>query len=132
MNQFNLFLELTRLKRPIGYMLLFWPCAWGLTLAYDFTKDLKLYFFYLFLFLLGSILMRSAGCIINDVVDKEIDKKVQRTKNRPIASGKVPVRLALIYSLILSLIKILMSFLKLVLGFHFKNFFALLILPLVE
>ena len=107
MNQFNLFLELTRLKRPIGYMLLFWPCAWGLTLAYDFTKDLKLYFFYLFLFLLGSILMRSAGCIINDVVDKEIDKKVQRTKNRPIASGKVPVRLALIYSLILCLIALL-------------------------
>ena len=107
MNQFNLFLELTRLKRPIGYMLLFWPCAWGLTLAYDFTKDLKLYFFYLLLFLLGSILMRSAGCIINDVVDKEIDKKVLRTKNRPIASGKVSVRLALIYSLILCLIAFL-------------------------
>ena len=107
MNQFNLFLELIRLKKPIGYMLLFWPCAWGLTLAYDFTKDLKLYFFYLFLFLLGSVLMRSAGCIINDVVDKEIDKKVQRTKNRPIASGKVSVRLALIYSLILCLIALL-------------------------
>ena len=107
MNQLNLFIELTRLKRPIGYMLLFWPCAWGLTLAYDFTKDLKLYFFYLFLFLLGSILMRSAGCIINDVVDKEIDKKVLRTKNRPIASGRVSVRLALIYSLILCLIALL-------------------------
>jgi len=99
MNQINLFIELTRLKKPIGYMLLFWPCAWGLTLAYDFTEDLKLYFFYLLLFLLGSILMRSAGCIINDVVDKEIDKKVLRTKNRPIASGRVSVRLALIYSL---------------------------------
>ena len=107
MNQLNLFLELTRLKRPIGYMLLFWPCAWGLTLAYDFNKDLKLYFFYLLLFLLGSILMRSAGCIINDVVDKEIDKKVLRTKNRPIASGRVSVRLALIYSLILCLVALL-------------------------
>ena len=107
MKQLNLFIELTRLKRPIGYMLLFWPCAWGLTLAYDFTKDLKLYFFYLLLFLLGSILMRSAGCIINDVVDKEIDKKVLRTKNRPIASGRVSVRLALIYSLILCLVALL-------------------------
>ena len=79
MNQFNLFLELTRLKRPIGYMLLFWPCAWGLTLAYDFSTNLELYFFYLSLFFSGSVLMRSAGCIINDIADKEFDKKVSRT-----------------------------------------------------
>ena len=63
--------------------------------------------FYVLLFLSGSILMRSAGCIINDVVDKEIDKKVLRTKNRPIASGRVSVRLALIYSLILCLVALL-------------------------
>ena len=81
MNQINLFLELTRLKRPIGYMLLFWPCAWGLTLAYDFSSDLKLYFFYIILFFLGSVFMRSAGCIINDIADREFDKKVSRTKN---------------------------------------------------
>ena len=88
MNQFKLFLDLTRLKRPIGYMLLFWPCSWGLTLAYDFSNDLKFYIFYLLLFFLGSVLMRSAGCIINDIVDREFDKKVFRTKNRPIASNK--------------------------------------------
>ena len=81
MNQLNVFIELTRLKKPIGYMLLFWPCAWGLTLAYDFSKNLHLYLFYLVLFFLGSVFMRSAGCIINDIVDKEIDKKVLRTKN---------------------------------------------------
>ena len=91
MKQLNLFIELTRLKRPIGYMLLFWPCAWGLTLAYDFSEDLDLYFFYLVLFFLGSVLMRSAGCIINDISDKEFDKKVSRTKNRPIASGKISI-----------------------------------------
>ena len=81
MKQLNLFIELTRLKRPIGYMLLFWPCAWGLTLAYDFSKNLNDYFFYLLLFFLGSVLMRSAGCIVNDISDKEFDKKVSRTKN---------------------------------------------------
>ena len=103
MNQINLFIELTRLKRPIGYMLLFWPCAWGLTLAYDFSKNINDYFFYLILFFLGAILMRSAGCIVNDILDKEFDKKVSRTKNRPIAAGQFSIKLALIYAAILCL-----------------------------
>jgi 4-hydroxybenzoate polyprenyltransferase len=101
MNQINLFIELTRLKRPIGFMLLFWPCLWGLTIVYDFNSNLFNYFFYSFLFLSGSILMRSAGCIVNDIVDKNFDKKVERTKNRPIASGKVSIKLASIYILVL-------------------------------
>ena len=101
MNHINHFLELTRLKRPIGYMLLFWPCAWGLTLAYDFTSNYDLYFFYLILFFLGSVFMRSAGCIINDIADKKFDQKVSRTKNRPIASGKISNILGLVYAAIL-------------------------------
>jgi 4-hydroxybenzoate polyprenyltransferase len=101
MKQINLFIELTRLKRPIGFMLLFWPCAWGLTLAYDFSNNLNNYFFYLTLFFLGSILMRSAGCIVNDISDKEFDKKVERTKNRPIASNKVSIKIAIFYTIIL-------------------------------
>ena len=101
MNQLNLFIELTRLKKPIGFMLLFWPCAWGLTLAYDFSLSLNNYFFYLILFFLGSIFMRSAGCIINDVLDKKYDAQVVRTKNRPIASGKISIKLAVIYSFLL-------------------------------
>ena len=107
MKQLNLFIELTRLKRPIGYMLLFWPCAWGLTLAYDFSKDLNDYFFYLSLFFLGSVLMRSAGCIVNDISDKEFDKKVSRTKNRPIASNQVSIKLGIFYTLILCLLALL-------------------------
>ena len=107
MNQLNLFIELTRLKSPTGYMLLFWPCAWGLTIAYDFSNNINIYIFYLLLFFLGSILMRSAGCIINDIVDRNFDQKVIRTKNRPIASGKISIKLALIYSLILCLIAFL-------------------------
>ena len=107
MKQINLFFELTRLKRPIGYMLLFWPCAWGLTLAYDFSNNLNNYFFYLSLFFLGSVLMRSAGCIVNDISDKKFDKKVERTKNRPIASNKVSVKLAIFYIVILCLLAFL-------------------------
>ena len=75
MNQLKLFIDLARLKKPIGFMLLFWPCAWGLTLAYDFSLDLKNYFLYLILFFFGSVLMRSAGCIVNDILDKEFDSK---------------------------------------------------------
>jgi len=107
MKQLNLFIELTRLKKPIGYMLLFWPCAWGLTLAYDFSNDLNKYFFYLTLFFFGSILMRSAGCIVNDIWDKEFDKRVSRTKNRPIASGKVSIKLGLFYVVFLCLLALL-------------------------
>ena len=84
-------------------MLLFWPCAWGLTLAYDFSKNLNDYFFYLILFFLGSVFMRSAGCIVNDILDKEFDKNVFRTKNRPIASNQISVRLAIFYVIILCL-----------------------------
>ncbi len=107
MQQINLFIELTRLKKPIGYMLLFWPCIWGLSIAYDFSEDIKIYIFYLILFLLGAILMRSAGCIVNDILDRNFDKEVQRTKDRPIASGKVSVKLGIIYSLFLCAIAFL-------------------------
>ncbi len=101
MKHLNLFIQLTRLNKPIGYMLLFWPCLWGLTLAYNYDNKVDIYVKYLFLFLLGSILMRSAGCIVNDIIDKKYDQKVERTKNRPVASDKVSIKLALIYVLVL-------------------------------
>ena len=121
MNQINLFIELTRLKKPIGFMLLFWPCAWGLTLVYDFTENLYNYFYFLILFFLGSVLMRSAGCIVNDILDKEFDSKVFRTKNRPIASGKVSAMLAIVYSAVL-------CFLALVVLLNFNLFTIILAL----
>ena len=107
MKHLNLFIELTRLNKPIGYMLLFWPCLWGLTLAYNFNNEIYSYIKYLIFFLLGSVLMRSAGCIVNDIADKKFDKKVERTKNRPIASGKVSTSLAMLYTLILCFIALL-------------------------
>ena len=96
-------------------MLLFWPCLWGLTIGYDFNKDINLFIFYLILFFLGSVLMRSAGCIINDIVDRNIDTKVERTKSRPIASGKISVKEGLFLSLFLCLIAlgVLLQFNKL-------------------
>jgi len=126
MNQLNLFIELTRLKKPIGYMLLFWPCAWGLTIGYDFSNNLNEYFFYLTLFFLGSVLMRSAGCIVNDILDRKFDKKVLRTKDRPIASGKISVTLGLIYAAILCLL----AFLVLVNFNNFTIIIALASMPL--
>ena len=104
MRHLNIFIELTRLNKPIGFMLLFWPCSWGLAYAYSFHLNLNLFLYYLILFFLGSVLMRSAGCIFNDIVDKDFDKKVRRTKNRPIAAGKITLKRSFTYVLILCII----------------------------
>ena len=126
MENLKLFIQLTRLDKPIGYMLLFWPCLWGLTIAYDFENNLNTYFFYLIFFFLGSVLMRSAGCIINDIADRNYDKKVLRTKNRPIASGKISIRTGFFYAsfLCLSALIVLLQFNKVTV------FFALASMPL--
>ena len=101
-------------------MLLFWPCSWGLAFAYSVNQNTNLFLFYLILFLLGSILMRSAGCIFNDIVDKDFDKKVNRTKKRPIAAGKISVTQSFFYVIILCLIAFLIliqfNFLTIMLG----------------
>jgi len=107
MYHLKIFIELTRLNKPIGFMLLFWPCSWGLALANSFNENQNLYYFYLILFLLGSILMRSAGCIFNDIVDKDFDKKVKRTKKRPIASGKISVFQSFVYVALLCLMALI-------------------------
>ena len=126
MNQLNLFIELTRLKKPIGFMLLFWPCIWGLTIVYNFNSNLFNYFFFASLFLAGSILMRSAGCIVNDIVDRNFDKKVERTKNRPIAAGKVSVKLGLFYTCVLCFL----AFLVLINFNYYTVWMALISMPL--
>ena len=126
MHQINLFIELTRLKKPIGYMLLFWPCAWGLTIAYDISTNLNTYFFYIILFFLGAVLMRSAGCIVNDILDRKFDRKVSRTKNRPLASGKISVSLGIIYATVLCLL----AFLVLINFNYFTIIIALASMPL--
>ena len=120
MEKFQIFIQLTRLNKPIGFLLLFWPCVWGLTLAYYFSGETNLYLKHIVLFFLGSVLMRSAGCIFNDIVDRDLDKKVQRTRERPIASGKVSVSEAFIYIVFLCLVAFLIllqfNWLTIVLG----------------
>ncbi len=121
MSQLKIFINLTRLNKPIGIMLLFWPCSWGLAFAYNLEQNLNQFLYYLLLFFLGSVLMRSAGCIVNDIVDKDIDKKVQRTKSRPLACGLISVKLALFYVVVLCavafLILIQFNLLTIFLGF---------------
>ena len=120
MQQVKIFIDLTRLNKPIGFMLLFWPCSWGLSYAYNFNQDTKQFIYYLILFFLGSVLMRSAGCIVNDIVDKDFDKKVERTKNRPLASNKISVYRSLSYVCVICslafLILIQFNFLTICLG----------------
>ena len=121
MSHLKIFINLTRLNKPIGIMLLFWPCSWSLAYAYSIEQNLNQFLYYLFLFFLGAALMRSAGCIVNDIVDKDLDRKVQRTKNRPLALNLVSVKLALFYVSILCalafLILIQFNTLTIVLGF---------------
>ena len=107
MQHLKIFIELTRLNKPIGFMLLFWPCSWGLAYAYSYSQETNPFLYYLILFFSGSVLMRSAGCIFNDIVDKDFDKRVERTRNRPIASGKISIKQSLIYVIALCLIAFL-------------------------
>ena len=104
MHHLKIFVELTRLNKPIGFMLLFWPCSWGLAFALSFNQNIYLFINYLILFFLGSVLMRSAGCIFNDIVDKDYDIRVERTKKRPIASGKISIKHSFIYVVFLCLL----------------------------
>ena len=101
MKDLKIFIALTRLNKPIGFMLLFWPCSWGLAYAFYYDQNLNVFAYYLLLFFLGSVFMRSAGCIFNDIVDKDFDKKVQRTKSRPIASGQISVNQSMVYVILI-------------------------------
>ncbi|KAI8495488.1 Para-hydroxybenzoate--polyprenyltransferase, mitochondrial precursor (PHB:polyprenyltransferase) [Branchiostoma belcheri] len=89
------YLELIRLDKPIGSWLLFWPCAWSIGMAS--TPGQFPDFGLLFLFGLGSVIMRGAACTINDLWDRDIDRKVARTRSRPIASGKISPREAVLF-----------------------------------
>ena len=84
------YLRMSRLDRPIGYQLLFWPCAYGLGLV-SVATGAAFNWWHLVLFFIGAIAMRGAGCTFNDIVDRDIDDKVARTRSRPIPSGQVSV-----------------------------------------
>jgi 4-hydroxybenzoate polyprenyltransferase len=89
--------RLARWDRPIGFWLLFWPCIWGLALAAIAVPERGFDFPAALLMLVGAVLMRGAGCTFNDIVDRDIDDKVARTRSRPIPSGQVTARDALYF-----------------------------------
>ncbi len=99
MDRLRLYVQLMRLDKPIGILLLLWPTLWGLWWAAGGWPSLKL----IVIFVLGTILMRSAGCVINDYADREFDKHVERTANRPLTTGRVTTREALLLALGLTL-----------------------------
>jgi 4-hydroxybenzoate polyprenyltransferase len=94
------FALLARFDRPIGWWLLYWPCAWGLLLA----GGLQMRWSLLLWFLLGAIAMRGAGCVYNDIVDRDLDAQVARTRSRPLASGAVSLKAAWVWLATLCLI----------------------------
>ena len=93
---------LARLDRPIGWWLLFWPCAWGVLLAGGADR-----WWLLAWLLLGAVAMRGAGCVYNDIVDADLDRQVARTAARPVASGAVSKRAAWAWLLVLCLVGLL-------------------------
>lgn len=100
MNRLQLYFRLIRLDKPIGILLLLWPTLWALWLSSDGKPDWTL----VAIFTAGTVLMRSAGCAINDYADRDFDKHVQRTVDRPITSGKIKPKEALLVALVLTLL----------------------------
>ncbi len=96
----TLYLQLVRLNKPIGILLLLWPTLWGLWIASNGTPDMTI----LFVFIIGTVLMRSAGCAINDFADRDFDGQVKRTAERPLASGKISSTEAIAIAAVLALI----------------------------
>jgi len=97
------YIQLMRLDKPIGILLLLWPTLWGLWIAADGFPPLLV----LIVFLVGVVLMRSAGCIINDYADRKVDRHVERTAQRPLTTGTISTRAALLLFSIL----VMMAFL---------------------
>ncbi|MGL4580678.1 4-hydroxybenzoate octaprenyltransferase [Shewanella sp. DNRA4] len=97
--KWDVYSRLTRLDRPIGTLLLLWPCLMALVLAAGGMPDLKV----LIIFIIGVVIMRACGCIINDYADRDLDSHVERTKSRPLASGEISTKEALLLFVILGL-----------------------------
>ena len=100
MHKLNAYFRLMRLDKPIGILLLLWPTLWALWLASNGWPDNRL----LFIFIVGTVLMRSAGCVMNDVADRHFDGHVARTDKRPLVAGEVSVKEALLLATLLSLV----------------------------
>lgn len=133
LNKITPFVQLARYDKPVGFMLLFWPCIWSLLLYSLYIEQLAQISFFI-LFFIGSIIMRGAGCTWNDFLDKEYDKNVIRTKDRPLASNKIKTITAMIFLLVQLLIGllILIQFNKLTIIFGCLALIPVFIYPLMK
>ncbi|BCL76288.1 4-hydroxybenzoate octaprenyltransferase [Jeongeupia sp. HS-3] len=104
-SKLSLYLRLSRLDKPIGILLLMWPTLWGLWFAGAGRPDWTI----VAIFVVGTVLMRSSGCVINDYADRDFDKHVTRTKNRPLTSGKVSGKEALLLAAGMTLAALLIA-----------------------
>ena len=136
-NSLKPWLRLVRADRPIGAWLLMWPCWWSVALSVraeddfvDLWSDIRL----LLLFMAGAFVMRSAGCIYNDIIDRDIDAKVARTKGRPLASGQISLGAAIACTLALCLVglAILLQFNTFAVALGFGSVGIVLIYPLMK
>ena len=126
--------QLMRLDRPIGWWLLLLPCWWGLGLAAQTTGAQMIQLWYGVLFLAGAIVMRGAGCVINDIADRNFDTQVARTRSRPIPSGRVSVKQALVFlaALLLIGLAILLQFNSLTILTGFASVAIIVVYPLMK
>ena len=132
-NKITPFIQLARYDKPVGFMLLFWPCMWSLLIYSLYIEQLAPFSFFI-LFFIGSIIMRGAGCTWNDFLDKEYDKNVIRTKDRPLASNKIKTINAMVFLLVQLLIGllILIQFNKLTIIFGCLALIPVFIYPLMK
>ena len=133
LNKIQPFVQLARYDKPIGFMLLFWPCIWSLLLYSLHVGELVPISFFI-LFFIGSIIMRGAGCTWNDFLDKDYDKSVKRTKDRPLASSKIKITTAILFLIIQLFVGllILIQFNKLTIIFGCLSLIPVFIYPLMK
>ena len=124
MEKFRLYLQLMRVDKPIGFYLLMWPVLWAFLISSQGSPNL----FYLMIFLIGIIMTRSAGCVINDYFDQDFDNRVQRTKDRVMANKKVSNHEALvIFAILISLCFLLLVMLDFKILFYAVFSFILIV-----
>ncbi len=104
MSKLRDYIQLTRFHRPLPILLIIWPTLWALWIANKGTPEIK----YLLVFIIGAILMRAAGCVFNDITDRQVDGFIERTKMRPLATGRIRTRAAVVFGCLLSFIAFLL------------------------
>ena len=126
--------QLLRLNQPIGYLLLMMPCFWGVLAASNSYQEVSENLYYFLIFAVGSVIMRSAGCVINDLFDKDLDKYVLRTAQRPLASGTISSTEAIIIFILLNLcglaILLTLNLLAIIIGLI--SFLLFIVYPLMK